>query len=123
MGLADYIKTELPKWPNWINGILLKMNFFGSLVYGRGYKQFRKTMELSNPEDRLIEIVNYAIENVPYYRKKYGNLRVNSKKEFEEKIGFIDKDEVMENWEDFLVDNIDNSLSLNSYTFGRSFLY
>lgn len=120
MGLADYIKTELPKWPNWINGILLKMNFFGSLVYGRGYKQFRKTMELSNPEDRLIEIVNYAIENVPYYRKKYGNLRVNSKKEFEEKIGFIDKDEVMENWEDFLVDNIDWNKCMTGTTGGTS---
>lgn len=35
MGLTDYIKNELPKWSNWINSILLKMNFFGSFVYGR----------------------------------------------------------------------------------------
>lgn len=120
MGLADYIKTELPKWPNWINGILLKMNFFGSFVYGRGYKQFRKTMELSNPDEKLIEMVNYAIENVPYYRKKYGNLRIASKKEFEEKIAFIDKNEVMANWEDFLVDNIDWSKCVAGTTGGTS---
>ena len=120
MGLADYIKTELPKWPNWFNGILLKMNFLGSIVYGNGYRQFRKSMELSNPDAKLIEIVNFAIENVPYYRKKYGNLRITSKKEFEEKIAFIDKDEVMAHWDDFLVDNIDWSKCRIGTTGGTS---
>ena len=120
MGLADYIKTELPKWPNWINSILLKVNCFGGLVYGKGYKLFRKTMELSSPEEKLIEIVNFAIENVPYYRKKYGSLRINSKKEFEEKIAFIDKNEVMANWNDFLVDNIDWSICVTGTTGGTS---
>lgn len=120
MGLADYIKTELPKWPNWINSILLKINIFGPLVYGRGYKLFRKTMEMSNPDEKLIEIVNYAIENVPYYRKKYGNLRIVSKKEFEEKIAFIDKDEVMANYNDFIVDNIDWAKCVTGTTGGTS---
>lgn len=120
MGLADYVKNELPKWPNWINSILLKVNCFGGLVYGKGYKQFRKTMELSSPEEKLIEIVNYAIANVPYYRKKYGSLRINSKKEFEEKIAFIDKNEVMANWDDFLVDNIDWSRCVTGTTGGTS---
>lgn len=120
MGLADYIKTELPKWPNWINGILLKMNCFGGLVYGKGYKEFRKRMEFDNPDEKLIETVNYAIENVPYYRKRYGSLRISSKKEFEEKIAFIDKDEVMAHWEDFLVDNIDWSRCVTGTTGGTS---
>lgn len=120
MRLADYIKNELPKWPNWINDILLKMNFFGGIVYGRGYKKFRKTMECDNPNEKLIEIVNYAIKNVPYYRKKYGDLQIKSKKEFEEKIGFIDKDEVMANWNDFLVDNIDWNKCVTGTTGGTS---
>ena len=72
-------------------------------------------MEFDNPDEKLIEIVNYAIENVPYYRKKYGNLRITSKKEFEEKIAFIDKDEVMAHWDDFLVDNIDWSRCVTGY--------
>lgn len=120
MGLADYIKNELPKWPNWINGVLLKMNIFGEIVYGKGYKQFRKKMECDNPDEKLIEIVNYAIKSVPYYRKKYGDLQIKSQKEFEEKIGFIDKDEVMANWNDFLVDNIDWNKCVTGTTGGTS---
>lgn len=105
--LAEYIKTDLPLWPTWINAFLLRCNFFKGMVYGKGYLQMRVEIEKIDPDKRLLEIVNFAIEHVPYYRKRYGNLRIKSKKEFEEKIGFIDKEEVMQNWDDFLVDNID----------------
>ena len=107
MGLADYIKTELPQWPNWINRMLLRLNVFGNKVYGKNYEKTVKEIEQLCPEEKLCEIVNFAIKNVPYYRKKYGNLQIKSIKEFEEKIAFIDKDEVMAHWEDFLVDNVD----------------
>ena len=107
MNIADYIKNELPKWPNWINNIILKMNVFGSKVYGKKYEVAKKEIESLIPEEKLCEIVNFAIERVPYYRKKYGTLRINSIKEFEEKIGFIDKDEVMEHWNDFIADGTD----------------
>lgn len=120
MRLADYIKTELPKWPNWINKILLKLNVFGSKVYGKSYERAIKEIEELCPEEKLCEIVNFAIKNVPYYRKKYGNLQIKSIKEFEEKIAFIDKDEVMTHWEDFLIDNIDWSKCVTGTTGGTS---
>lgn len=120
MGLADYIKTELPKWPNWINNILLKMNFLSNRVYGPKYDEKAKEIEQMMPETELVNMVNFAIENVPYYRKKYGNLRISSVKEFEEKIAFIDKDEVMAHWQDFLVDNIDRSKCITGTTGGTS---
>lgn len=107
MNIADYIKNELPKWPNWINNIILKMNVFGSKVYGKKYEVAKKEIESLIPEEKLCEIVNFAIKHVPYYRKKYGTLRINSINEFEEKIGFIDKDEVMEHWNDFIADGTD----------------
>lgn len=69
MGLADYIKTELPKWPNWINNILLKMNFLSNRVYGPKYDEKAKEIEQMMPETELVNMVNFAIENVPYYRK------------------------------------------------------
>ena len=81
MNIADYIKNELPKWPNWINNIILKMNVFGSKVYGKKYEVAKKEIESLIPEEKLCEIVNFAIERVPYYRKKYGTLRINSIKE------------------------------------------
>ncbi len=120
MGLADYVKTELPKWPNWINKILLRLNLFGNKVYGKGYETTLKEIEQLCPEEKLCEIVNFAIKNVPYYRNKYGNLQIKSIKEFEEKIAFIDKDEVMAHWEDFLVDNIDWSKCNTGTTGGTS---
>lgn len=107
MGIADYIKSSLPYWPNWLNHMLLKLNIFGSLVYGKTYRKILSNTDKGNPDETLVAMVNFAIENVPYYRKKYGALRIKNKAEFEQKIDFIDKDEVMSHWEDFIVDDID----------------
>lgn len=107
MSVADYIKNRLPYWPNWINYSLLRMNVFGDKVYGDAYRKFLKSMDEGSAERKLLDMVNYAIEHVPYYRNKYGNLCVKSKEEFEQNIGYIDKDEVMAHWNEFLVDDID----------------
>ncbi|MBR4267780.1 MAG: phenylacetate--CoA ligase family protein [Bacteroidales bacterium] len=120
MSISDYIKKELPKWPNWINLILLRLNVFGDWVYGRSYQTIRSNIKEVSPEKKLIEITNYAIKNVPYYRNKYNELRIHSKEEFEQKIGFIDKEEVMSHWEEFLVDNIDWHKVVKGTTGGTS---
>lgn len=120
MGLADYVKKELPKWPTWINKIIFHLNIFGNKVYGKGYETTLKDIEQLCPEEKLCEIVNYAIKNVPYYRNKYGNLQIKSIKEFEEKIAFIDKDEVMEHWNDFIADGTDLSKCSVGTTGGTS---
>lgn len=49
----DYIKNELPKWPTWLNNILLHCNFFKGAVYGRGYAQMEKRLSI------LIQKRNY----------------------------------------------------------------
>lgn len=120
MNIGNYIKNELPKWPNWINHILLKLNVFGGLVYGSGYRKFKKHLNDADPEQLLMDSVNHAIQHVPYYRQKYGDLRIHSVKEFQEKIGFINKDEVMAHWDDFLVDNLDWSKVVTGTTGGTS---
>jgi phenylacetate-CoA ligase len=120
MNIGDYIKKELPKWPNWFNLILLRLNVFGDLVYGRSYQTIKSHIKDVSPEEKLIEITNYAIENVPYYRNKYNGLRIHSKEEFEQKIGFINKEEVMSHWEEFLVDNIDWNKVVKGTTGGTS---
>ena len=120
MYIADYIKSELPKWPNWFNRILLKFNVFGSLVYGKGYRKFAESISAISPEKKLLDMVNHAIKNVPYYREKYGTLEIKSLKEFEEKIGFIDKDEVMAHWDKFIADGTDMSKCMTGTTGGTS---
>ena len=69
MGIADYIKTRLPYWPNWLNHLLLKWNVFGGLVYGRAYRSILKNIDKGNPEKTLVDMVNFAIERVPYYKE------------------------------------------------------
>ena len=120
MKLSDYIKNKLPMWPNWINHILLRLNVFGGMVYGKSYSHFRKHINDEDPEKLLLNSVNFAIKNVPYYRNKYGNITINSYEEFREKISFIDKDEVMAHWDDFLVDNIDWNKVVTGTTGGTS---
>lgn len=120
MGIADFIKSVMPKLPNCINGSLLRCNHFHDLIYGNAMKQFKNGIPNINSEKKLIDIVNFSIKNVPYYRKKYGNLKISSIQEFKDKIGFIDKNEVMDNWADFVVDNIDMSKCIEGTTSGTS---
>lgn len=107
MHLADYIKNKIPFWPNWINFILLKCNIFGARVYGRTYMTLLQDSSEENVEKKLLQIVNYAINNVPYYRKRYKGIELNSIEEFENTIQIIDKNEVIAHWEDFIDDRID----------------
>lgn len=120
INIAEYIKNQLPLWPNWINAILLRCNVFGGLVYGKSYQYYRKTIDKIDPTKKLLDMVNYAIKNVPYYREKYGNLKIHSIEDFETKIGFIDKDEVMSNWDKFIADNADLSKCITGTTGGTS---
>lgn len=120
MNIADYIKEKLPKWPNWLNAILLRFNFGGGLVYGISYNKFKKHLNDADPEQLLLDSVNHAIKHVPYYRKKYGVMTIRSVEEFQNKIGFIDKDEVMAHWNDFLVDNLDWNKVVTGTTGGTS---
>lgn len=106
MNIADYLKTEISRWPKWLNHILLKCNILGTYAYGPGYLKALKNINRINPEKELLKMTNYAIKHVPYYRNRYGHLELHNMDEFRREIGFIDKTEVMEHWDDFLVDNI-----------------
>lgn len=120
MGLADFIKNSLPQYPNWLNGILLRCNCFHDLMYGCEMMRFKASIPSINHEKQLLDLVNYSIKNVPYYRKRYAGVSINSISEFKEKIGFIDKVEVMNNWNDFIADDIDMTKCLDATTSGTS---
>lgn len=120
MSIADYIKSQLPLWPNWINIVFLKLNVLGQYAYGLSYVNFKKKLRIIEPESRLIEVVNHAISNVPYYRNKYKGLVINSIEEFYAKISFIDKDEVMAHWDEFIADGTDLTQVNISTTGGTS---
>lgn len=120
MHIADYIKNSINRWPNWFNMILLKCNVFGRYAYGLGYVRYVKSMENINPEKELLNMVNYAIQNVEYYRKRYHGLVCKTMDDFNKNIGFIDKREVMEKWDEFCADDIDLSKCIIMTTGGTS---
>ena len=123
MGLADYIKKKLPTWPNWINIILLNCNFLKSNIYGFSFGKVREKVNSLDEEKALLDVVNFAIKNVEYYRKRYAGVEIKTIEDFKSKIGFIDKDEVMVHWDEFIADNIDwtkNNVGTTGGTSGKS---
>lgn len=104
MGIADFVKNKLQLAPNWLTLPLLSLNNLGDRVYGSRTRDFKRAIPSIDPERRLLDIVNYAIKHVPYYRERYSGLKINTVEDFREKIGFIDKAEVVDNFADFISD-------------------
>lgn len=107
MGLADFVKNKLQLAPNWITLPLLHLNNFGDRVYGKRTREFKQNIPNIDPEQKLLDMVNYAIKHVPYYRKRYDGLSIHTVEEFRSQIGFIDKKEVCDNFNDFISDEAD----------------
>lgn len=120
MSIAEYVKNRLPLWPNWVNFFLLKINVLGGFAYSGAYVRYKKHLDDIEPEKRLLDMVNFAIRHVPYYRERYGGLEIRSLSDFESKIGYIDKDEVMSHWSQFVADGADLSKCITGTTGGTS---
>jgi len=99
--------------PNWINLSLLALNGNPYLVYGNNYRQYRKFLKKTvndfNNTQLLLETVNKALDEIPYYRKLYSNKKIASIAEFENTIGFIDKDTILKNYSAFINPVIDQN--------------
>lgn len=88
--IADILKTGIANLPNWINIPLLRLNPLRESIYGPGYRKFKQSLPTIDPEQRLIEMANYAIANVPYYRTRYKGLAIKDIDQFKREIAFID---------------------------------
>ncbi|WP_431110083.1 hypothetical protein [Winogradskyella poriferorum] len=102
---------------------LCKLNVVYPKLLGFGYWYYKnvflkKNLKSYNPEHKLLKIVNTAIKNVPYYRDRYKE--INSLSDFKSQIKFIDKDEVMGNWENFIASGTSKSKIITGTTGGTS---
>lgn len=118
--IADILKTGIANLPNWINIPLLRLNPLRESIYGPGYRKFKQSLPTIDPEQRLIEMANYAIANVPYYRTRYKGLAIKDIDQFKREIAFIDKKEVNAHWDDFIADGIDLGKTVLKTTSGTS---
>lgn len=110
MNLKKEIVNLFPKLPNWVNECILFINTNANLVYGKEYKKYKKKVlenwsQYNNKTD-LLKILNYAIENVPYYSKYQ---KVHSIQEFKKSFGFIDRNIVSEHFNELQSIKIDSN--------------
>ena len=104
MGLADFVKNKLQLAPNWLTLPLLLLNQAGDRVYGNRCRRFKHDIPTLDPARQLIDIANYAINHVPYYKKRYGNITIKTVDDFKSTFGFLDKTEVIKHFDEFISD-------------------
>jgi phenylacetate-CoA ligase len=102
-GVRDKIQL-LEKLPAWFNILLGKLNFSASLLYGKQYKAFKQKLASDDfdPSALLLNSVQKAIKEVPFYKEKYKDKQINSIADFQEIIQPIDKELIMSCPDDFL---------------------
>lgn len=86
--------------------LLAKLNILYPNILGVEYwryknKRIKNNFYRFNSENEVVQVISNAISAIPYYKKKYSQIKINSLVEFLTNIDFIDKDIVMNNWEDF----------------------
>jgi len=120
--IFEKIKEETP---NWVSEIIIKINKNPNYIFGREYKAYFKKLKKTNGvnpnlEKDLIKIVNFSIKNIPYYNKKYGNKIITSIDDFKKTIEPINKQIVLDNLDDFIINKNECDLVATGGTSGKS---
>ncbi len=114
------VLKNIVKLPNWINLSLLALNRNPYLIYGNNYRNYcdflKNSVKHYSNTHLLIKTVNKAINEVPYYKKQYGNIKITSIEEFESIIEFINKDTILQNFNSF----INPLINQNDYDHGTT---
>ena len=116
------ISSFFASMPNFISALLLNLNIFYGLVYGRKYMKYKKLRVLANYQkfdntSEVLKIINNAIKTVPYYKQfKY----VSTIEEFCSKWSLIDKELVMQDINQFISTEINPKDFVKGTTGGTS---
>ena len=106
--------------PNRVNFAIMSVNRRPLRVFGGQYMQYRRFLSAHydgyDAQEQLLTAVNKAIEQFPYYRGIYGKKRITSLCEFENEIGFIDKNIILQQFSDF----IHPAVNRRDYDFGTT---
>lgn len=100
-----FLVKNITRLPNPLNRGLITLNRNPDRLYGWEYARYRAFLreheQAYDSVPHLLASVNRAIGQVPYYRELYGERTIGSREEFEETVGFIDKDTVLTNYDRF----------------------
>ena len=89
-----------------IKMLFIRINFFFPFLLGLKYILYKiirikNNFYFFNSENEIVQFVNNSILTIPYYQNRYSHLNIKSLNDFVENIDFINKDIVMNSWDDF----------------------
>lgn len=99
--MKKILLNNISRLPLFTNKLLLKLNKYPNIIYGKEYEKFFKLLKEEknyNNEADLVELINFSIDNVPFY-EKYN--KISNIEDFESQFKFIDKDIVSQNFGKF----------------------
>jgi len=110
-----------------INSLLIyftKLNFIYPALLGLKFYAYRQNRIHKNFYDfdatnELLSIVNKAIGRVPFYKNNYQE-HIHSLDDFAHRIGFIDKDTIIQNFDEFILPDVNNKKTIKGTTGGTS---
>ena len=115
-----YIVDNITRLPNFINGSLMRCNLFPERLYGKRYYHHKKFIHdnstFFDQTKLLLSSVNQAISSTDYYKKLYRNHKIESISDFQKTFNFIDKDVILQNYNDF----VNNKINLDDYDMGTT---
>ncbi|HAR62083.1 MAG: phenylacetate--CoA ligase family protein [Candidatus Margulisiibacteriota bacterium] len=124
MSFKKNVLKNIIKLPPQLNNFLLAFNKKPEWIYGEKYKSYQTFIDSNHHgfdnTKKLIDLVNYAIQNIPYYKNLYAGLRMNNLDDFRKGISFIDKQIVMSCHDDFISLNSNKCQYDNVTTGGTS---
>lgn len=105
MSINDKILKISSRLPDSLVLSFLKANKWPELIYGKEYINHRKFLQDRSKEydntHQLLSMANFAIQNIPFYKEKYKNLKISSIEEFQKEIEPINKNVVVNNFSKF----------------------
>jgi phenylacetate-CoA ligase len=112
-GVKDLILKTLLRLPNSFNTRIIKFNRSPKLIFGKRYGSYCGFLKANRGQfdnrSLLLSSVNRAISEVPYYRQRYGGKMIDSVEKFCDRIEPIDKETVLNHFDDFINPEIDTS--------------
>lgn len=89
------ILSLIPRLPNWLNLILIRINRKPDLIFGRNYSKVYKKFLNNNIQPEFIDFINSILKSSKHYSYRYPHTEIGSVKDFKEKISTITKDDIL----------------------------
>lgn len=110
--------------PNSLNNLILKLNRNPNIIFGAEYKNYLNTLRHydgvnPNQDEQVLEVVNFVIKHSTYYKKRYKGKKIHTIKDFKDTIEPINKQTVLENFDDFIINKENCDLVTTGGTSGR----